>query len=226
MAKKTLPLDRKGDEFAKISRPKNSMKLKNIHHDTTIIRTVLDSRFTRPKPPINQGGDVEKRRTLTFFFSWIWLTPHLSNIVCFRVPMFFLNVFLVIWVYFSWFMSWSLPPTSPSMCMGITGSDEFCEIHCYLQYHCRDLCRYGLGVYLNNIMSINLLLNTIDGRFCTATGTLKCPSTPHSPKCFRSTIFAFRQSNSSRIRPLVFKLHHDAATPCYRLPSSSKIPFP
>ena len=29
----------------------------------------------------------------------------------------------------------------------------------------------------------------------------------HSPNCFRSTISTFKQSNSSRIRPLVFRLH-------------------
>jgi len=34
----------------------------------------------------------------------------------------------------------------------ITESGEFCDIHCYLQCHCRHWCGWGLGTYLHNII--------------------------------------------------------------------------
>ena len=38
--------------------------------------------------------------------------------------------------------------------------------HWSLQYHCRDLCGYALGIYLNNLRSIDLLLDqTLTERF-------------------------------------------------------------
>ena len=52
----------------------------------------------------------------------------------------------------------------------ITESGELSEFHCYLQYHCLNLCGYGLGIYLDNLRSIDLLLNMVDisnGEFTT-----------------------------------------------------------
>ena len=45
--------------------------------------------------------NMEKRPTLTFIFSWIWLTPNsLPNIVCFPSSNVFFECFFVIQVYF------------------------------------------------------------------------------------------------------------------------------
>ena len=116
--------------------------------------------------------NVEKRPTLTIFFSWIWLTPHLPNIVSFPSSNVFFECFFVIWFKFSWFVYQSLPSTrEPAykiqimletvLCMNlwseehtweITESGEFCELKHYLQYHSRDRCVYGLATCSKNIL--------------------------------------------------------------------------
>ena len=169
----------------------------------------------------------ETNTRIYFFRGSGWHTLQLPNLVCFPSSNIFFKCFLVIGVYF-----FLIHVRIISAYLSINLQDlhyaRKCSVHKSLlretyvgnyrkwwalwvisSLSCWNLCGHGLDIYLNNLRSIYLLLNMVEA---TGTGTFLYTLT-HSPNCLRSTIFTFKQSNSSRIRPLVLKLHAATTLP-------------
>jgi len=184
--------------------------------------------------------NVEKRPTLTIFFSWIRLTPsppHLPNIVCFPSSNVFFECFFVIQVYFFFDSCTSLfclpdlqftrSTSYPKMfCAQVFAwrniHGKLLKVASFVNFTVTSNIIAGIAAYMVEVhnwiitLSVDSLLKVadIDGGSAQPPEHQNVPPLhilTRSPNRFRSSIFVLRKSMPLRIRPLVIQLH--AATP-------------